>query len=135
VAGRRITKRNRRAIDGAVRNAEASTGLQFCVYLGPASDDTRAHAESAFVEAGLHELPAVLLLVAPEQRTVEVVTAPSVRVRLPDDECHAAVQEMTQYFARNAFVEGLLVGINELAERAGPGVAPPGTTDLPNVLG
>jgi uncharacterized membrane protein YgcG len=135
VAGSRLSKRDRRAIDDAVRDAEAKTGLQFCVYFGPADEDTRAHAESAFVEAGLHARPAVLVLVVPDRRRVEIVTAPDARERLTDDECQAALAEMTPYFARDDFVGGLVVGVNELAERTGPGTTPPGTTDLPNVLG
>ncbi len=137
VAGKPIivTMRGRRAIEATVQEAEQQTGLQFCVYLGPANDDTRAHAESLFVQAGLQERPAVLLLVAPDQHKVEVLTAPQARERLPDDECEAAVQEMTQYFARNAFVDGLIVGLRELAQRAGPGSTPPGATDLPNLIG
>ena len=122
-------------IDEAVREAERETGLQFCVYLGPAGEDTRAHAESAFVKAGLVERPAVLLLVSPEQRKVEIVTAPPARERLPDHECAEALQEMTPYFAREEFVEGLLVGVRELTQRAEAGPTPPDSTDFPNVIG
>src|SRR5205823_11207666 len=103
-------------------------------YLGPADDDTRAHAENLFVQAGLHERPAVLLHVTPEQRKVEVVTAPDVRTRLDDDACREAIGVMTEYFARGAFVDGLVTGINELAARAGGGTPPPDATDLPNIV-
>ena len=134
MAGERISKADRQAIDDAVRDAESKTGLQFCVYLGPVGGDPREHAERAFVEAGLHDRPAVLVLVAPDHKRVEVVTAPDVRQRLTDDECEAAIAEMTPYFARNDFTAGLVVGIGELAERTGPGTAEPGASDLPNVL-
>jgi uncharacterized membrane protein YgcG len=130
----RLSKTDRRRIDEAVRDAEMKTGLQFCVYLGSAGEDTRAHAERAFLEAGLHERPAVLLLVAPDTHRVEVVTAPDARERLTDDECKEAIAEMTPYFGRNDFVAGLVVGLGELAERTGPGTAEPGASDLPNVL-
>jgi uncharacterized membrane protein YgcG len=134
-AGRpRLSKADRQAIDDAVRDAESKTGLQFCVYLGPAGEDTRVHAERAFVEAGLHDRPAVLVLVAPDAKRVEVVTAPDARARLTDEECEASIAEMTPYFGRKDFVAGLVVGIGELAERTGPGTAEPGATDLPNVL-
>jgi uncharacterized membrane protein YgcG len=133
--GARVGKKDRARIDDAVRAAERSTGLQFCVFLGPAADDTRAYAEAAFVEAGMTARPAVLVLVSPEQRRVEVVTAPDARERLTDEECAAAIEEMKPYFAREQFVDGLVVGINELAERTGRGRPPEGDTDLPNVLG
>lgn len=132
--GERLSKSDRQKVDDAVREAEAKTGLQFCVYLGPAGEDSRARAEQAFVQAGLHERPAVLVLVAPDVHRVEVVTAPHARERLTDDECKAAIAEMTPYFSRDDFVGGLVVGLGELAERTGPGTAPPGVPDLPNVV-
>lgn len=138
VAGRPkiVSRRGRRRIDEAVAEAERHTGLQFCVYLGPAGEDPHAQAESIFVGAGLADRPAVLLLVAPDRHRVEIVTAPAARERLTDEECAAAIVEMTPYFARNDFVEGMIVGLRELAERTGPG-DPDGPTgpDLPNVLG
>lgn len=131
----RVRKKDRVRIDAAVREAEGKTGLQFCVFLGPAADDTRAYAEAAFTQAGLVDRPAVLVLVAPEQRRVEIVTAPDARARLTDEECAAALELMKPYFVQDQFVEGLLVGISELAERTGPGKAPDDGSDLPNVLG
>jgi uncharacterized membrane protein YgcG len=137
VAGKPVilSRKGRKRIDEAVHEAEAHTGLQFCVYLGPANEDTRAHAESMFVQAGLNERPAVLVLVAPDQRSVEIVTAPEAKQRLTDEECEAALTEMTPYFARNQFVDGLIVGLRELSERTGPGEGGPPGPDLPNVVG
>jgi uncharacterized membrane protein len=128
-----LRHRDRRAIDRAVAGAEARTGLQFCVYLGPAGADTRGHAEGLFVDAGLHEQPAVLIHVAPDHRRVEIVTAPTVRERVPDEACTAAIEEMTKHFVQGRFVDGLLAGIAHLADTAGPG-SPDGTPELPNVV-
>jgi uncharacterized membrane protein len=121
-------------VDEAVRDAEVTTGLQFCVYLGSAPEDPRRHAEKLFVDAGLHERPAVLLLVAPDHRRVEVVTAPAVRDRLPDEACARAIDEMTPLFAEGRFVDGLVVGLGRLAEEAGPPTGDARGTDLPNIL-
>jgi len=129
-----LRHRDRRAIDAAVAGAEARTGLQFCVYLGPAHEDTRAHAEGLFVDAGLHEQPAVLIHVAPDHRKVEILTAPAARERVPDDACKRAIDVMTQHFAQNRFLDGLIAGIEQLAETAGPGTPPAGSADLPNVV-
>lgn len=137
MAGKRVivSRKGRKLIDEAVREAEAHTGLQFCVYLGPADEDTHAHAESMFVQAGLQERPAVLLLVAPDQHKVEIITAPDARELLTDEECAAALTEMTPYFARNEYVDGLVVGLRELAERTGKSEGGPPPDDLPNVMG
>jgi uncharacterized membrane protein YgcG len=135
-AGRRkpLTLREKRTITRAVDAAERRTGLQFCVYLGPGLGSAREHAERAFLEAGLHERPAVLVLVAANHRRVDIVTAPAVRDRVTDDACGRAVSEMTPKFADGHFVQGLVTGIELLAEAAGPGTAPSGATDLPDVI-
>jgi uncharacterized membrane protein YgcG len=128
----RIPRRDRLAIDRAVGAAEARTGLQFCVYLGPGDADARMHAEKLFVDSGLHERPAVLLLVAPDHRRVEVVTAPDIKARLTDQACARAIEAMTPLFAGGRFVDGLTSGIGKLADEAGPGQAT--GPDLPNIV-
>jgi uncharacterized membrane protein YgcG len=133
-AGKKLSNADRRRVDAAVKAAEAQTGLQFCVYLGRSATATREQAEAAFVEAGLATRPAVLVLVEPDQHRVEIVTAPDARERLTDEECAQALQEMTPYFARNQFVDGLVIGLGELAGRTGPGTADPDAPDLPNVF-
>lgn len=130
-----LTRRERRTVDGAVKGAEAGTGLQFCVYLGPGQDDARMQAEALFVAAGLHERPAVLLLVAPDHRRVEVVTAPAIRERLTDEACARVIEQMTPLFADGRYVDGLVTGLERLAAEAGPGAPGEGTTDLPNIVG
>jgi uncharacterized membrane protein YgcG len=132
---KRISKRQRRVVDLAVRGAEERTGLQFCIYLGPAQGDPREHAEALFVEARLHERPAVLLLVAPDRKRVEIVTAPAVRERIPDEACAAVIKEITPAFAQGRLVDGLLTGVDLLAEKAGPSKGGPGGADLPNIVG
>ena len=134
IGERRLGRRRRREVERAVDQAENSTGLQFCVYLGPSQEDSRAHAEEMFLRAGLQSRPAVLILVAPEQRRVEVVTAPAVRSRVDDESCRVAVGEMTRRFAAGDLTGGIVAGVRQLAEAAGPGAAPPGEEELPDVL-
>ena len=135
VTGRRaLGKRQRRQVERVVDEAEEATGLQLCVYLGPAEGDPRAKAEEMFTKAGLHTRPAVLVLVAPDQRRVEVVTAPAVRDRLTDDACAAAVAEMTPRFASGDLAGGIIAGVRLLADKAGPGTEEPGGEELPDML-
>lgn len=119
----------------AVRAAEKATGLQFCVYLGPLrGDDARAAAEAMFVERGLADRPGVLVLVAPKEHRVEVVTGPAARERLPDEACQAAIELMVEDFRRRRFDRGIVNGIEYLADVAGVGMAADGTIDLPDIL-
>ncbi|MEO7837276.1 MAG: DUF5130 family protein [Acidimicrobiales bacterium] len=132
---RPLSKSDHRRVADAVDAAEETTGLQFCVCLGPSEGDARAHAEALFVQAGLHLRPALLLLVEPSQRRVEVVTAPAVRDRVPDAACAEAVAGMTERFAAGDLVGGIIAGVGRLAAVAGAGVAGPDDDELPDVLG
>jgi len=116
----------------AVDAAERQTGLQICVYLGPSEDDARAHAERLFVERGLHTRPAVLVLVTPEVRRVELVTAPEARQRVSYEAAQEAVDRMTTRFADGDLVGGLVSGVVHIARAAGPGRE--SGEELPDVL-
>ncbi len=133
---RRPTRRQRGRIEAAVRSAEAMTGLQICVYLGSAAEaDPRAGAEHLFVQGGLVDRPALLVLVDPTHHNVEVVTGPQVTGRVDDEAAAEAIERMVECFARGDLTGGVIAGVAHLAERAGPATATPGGTDLPDVLG
>jgi uncharacterized membrane protein YgcG len=132
---KRLDTRGRDAVEAAVARAEEVTGLQFCVFLGAVDDDLpREHAEAMFVEAGLHERPAILVVVAPKQRRVEIVTGPHARERISDDDAAAAVAAMTASFARGDLAGGVTLGLDQLAASAGPGARQPGEVDITNIL-
>ena len=132
-----LSVRQRRRVERAVDEAENFTGLQICVYIGAVEgeQDSRAHAEALFVHQGLHARPAVLLLVAPPQRKVEVVTAPALRERIPDEAAGDAVTAMVERFKDGDLAGGLVAGVEQLASAAGPGTAGPDDEELPDVLG
>ena len=132
-----LSIRQRRRVERAVDEAENLTGLQLCIYLGAVEGETdlRAHAEGVFVRAGMHSRPAVLLLVAPPQRKVEIVTAPAVLDRIPDEAAADALEAMTSRFRDGDLAGGLVAGVEHLAAVAGPGTAGPDDEELPDVIG
>jgi uncharacterized membrane protein len=132
---RPLTRRQRRAVERAVHEAEEATGLQLCVYVGRGDEDTRAQAEAMLVEAGLHTRPAVLVLVEPVRRRVEVVTAPDARARIDDATSELAVATMTRQFARGDLAGGIVAAVDLLAAAAGSGPTSPDAEELPDVLG
>jgi uncharacterized membrane protein YgcG len=132
---RPLTRRQRRAVERAVDEAEEATGLQLCIYVGPGEEDTRAQAEGLLVKAGLHTRPAVLVLIEPVRRRVEVVTAPEARARIDDATSELAVTTMTRQFARGDLVGGIVAGVDLLAAAAGVGPTPTDVEELPDVLG
>jgi uncharacterized membrane protein YgcG len=132
VPGKPLTNRQRARIARAVRTAEAWTGLQFCVYLGPTEDDPLAHARGLMDELGLSAEPAVLILVAPEQRRFEIVTSPAAARRVPDHAARLAAIAMSASFGVGDVSGGIAEAVRELAEAAGPGERT--GADLPDLL-
>ena len=121
VPGKPLTERQRRRIARAVRAAESWTGLQFCVYLGPTEEDPLAHANALMDELGLTAEPAVLILVAPEARRLEVVTSPAAARRIPDHAAKLAALAMSASFGVGDIAGGVAEGVRQLAQAAGAG--------------
>lgn len=130
--GKPLTARQRRRVARAVRQAESWTGLQFCVYLGPTEADPLAHAHALMNDLGLAARPAVLMLVAPEARRLEIVTSPDAARRVPDRAARLAALAMTASFGVGDIAGGIAEGVRQLAQAAGPGDA--GADDLPDLL-
>jgi uncharacterized membrane protein YgcG len=134
VPGKPLTQRQRRRIARAVRQAEAWTGLQFCVYLGPTEADPLAHAHALMHDLGLVDEPAALLLVAPEARRLEIVTSPAAARRIPDRAARLAALAMSASFGVGDVAGGVAEGVRLLAQAAGPGTPGTTTADLPDLL-
>lgn len=115
----------------AVHAAERLTGLQFAVYLGPTNEHPRQIAERLFTQ---HQEPDVLVLVATTARRVEILTAPSVRDRVTDEECEAAIEVMRSDLRRRRWDRALTAGIGHLATAAGPGERRPSEPELPDLF-
>jgi uncharacterized membrane protein YgcG len=69
---------------------------------------------------------AVLIVVAPGQRRVEIVTGPGIRRRVPDRVTALAVLSMTTAFSGGDLAGGIVDGIRQIADAAGrrPALAP-----------
>ena len=130
-----LSARDRRRLARVVHRAERRTGLQIAVYVGPVEDDPGAHAERLLGEAGAAGLPAVLVLVAPEIKRIEIRTAPAARDRIPDTAAAQAVAVMAPVLADGRLVAGVSAGLDVLVAAAGP--TPKGSAggpELPDVL-
>ena len=130
----RLTRGQHRRVVRAVKQAEQTTGVEFCVYLGPAGEDPRSHAEAMFAESGLHTRPAILVLVAPDARRVEVVTSPEIRHRVSDCSCADAVAVMTSHFAQSDITSGIVAGLQRLQTAAGPAAREPSAARFPDLI-
>ena len=132
VPGKPLTRRQRDRVAAAVRRAEEWTGLEYCVYLGPTETDPLAQARAMMDGLGLTDHPAVLLLVAPEARRLEIVTSPAAARRISDRDARLAALAMSASFGVGDVAGGITEGVRLLAQAAGPGSRT--GTELPDVL-
>jgi uncharacterized membrane protein YgcG len=117
-AGEAFTPRQRDEITRALEAAEAESDLAFSVYVGATEGESRAYAERLHTELGEQATRAVLVLVDPAARQVEIVTGSDAARRLDDRACTLAAFAMTSTFAAGDLTGGILHGIAQLASNA-----------------
>ena len=81
--------------------------------------DVRAFAEQAHAALGERAREAVLVLVAPNARRVEIVMGSDLRGRLTDRDCALAALSMTSSFSGGDLAGGILQGVRMLGQRTG----------------
>ena len=108
-----------RDISRACSKATAETGLHYSVYVGAVEGDIREHAERLHAALGPLAARAVLVLVAPGDRQLEIVTGKDSARRLSDRACALSALSMTTSFAGGDLVGGITTGVRMLGEAAG----------------
>lgn len=119
-----LPARTQERIQAALESARHENGLDISVLVGDlAIDDLsqfRSAAERLHAALGEDRAPsAVLIVVAPGQRRVEVVTGPRVRRRVPDRVCSLAVLSMTTAFSGGDLAGGIVDALRQIADSAG----------------
>jgi uncharacterized membrane protein YgcG len=115
----------------AIDRSRADNGLDVSVVVGDLEIDDlsqfRAGAERLHAALGDdRSSTAVIIVVAPGQRRVEIVTGPGIRRRVPDRVTALAVLSMTTAFSGGDLAGGIVDGIRQIADAAGrrPALAP-----------
>jgi hypothetical protein len=121
-AGEAFSQDQRHRIERAIATAERETGLTFSIRVGPVSKEPRLEAERLLANMGGTREPVVLVLIAPGERLVEVMTSPAARRRVSDHAAGLAVLSMVSSFGVGDVVGGIIAGIRQLADAAGPAV-------------
>jgi uncharacterized membrane protein YgcG len=118
LAGEAFSVRQRDEILRAIGQAQQQSGLRFSVYVGPVQGDSRAEARRLHAELGVDALHAVLVLVDPPGRRLEIVTGSEARRWLDDRTCALAALTMTSSFAAGDLAGGIAAGVQLLGEHA-----------------
>ncbi len=116
-AGDAFTSDQRRAIERARAVAAQVSGLSFHVYVGSSGGDPREAARQ------LHgalpgEASAVLVLVDPPGRALEIVTGAQAHRVLDDSACSLVALAMQSTFAAGDLAGGIVHGLHQLGEHA-----------------
>ena len=111
-------------IERVVAAADAETGFGFSVYIGNAEGDIRDAAERLHASLGDRAPSAVLVMVSPGDRLLEIVTGHESARRLSDRACALAALSMTTSFTGGDLAGGIVTGVRMLAEAAGRPIVP-----------
>lgn len=118
-----LSARSQQRIQDAIETARHENGLDVTVLVGDLTlDDTsqfREGAERLHAALGARSNTAVLVVVAPGQRRVEIITGSGVRRRVPDRVCALAVLSMTTAFAGGDLAGGIVDALRQIADAAG----------------
>ena len=122
-AGSGLTVRQQERVEEAVETARTENGLDLSVLVGDLEledlSQFRAASERLHAALGERSPSAVLLVVAPGQRKVEIVTGPAVRRRVPDRVSALAVLSMTSAFRGGDLTGGIIDAVRQIADAAG----------------
>jgi hypothetical protein len=116
VDARGFNPRQLSRLDEALTLSSRESGLTFSLYVGELKPPARAHAEALFEKL---TDDAVLLAVAPGQRTLHIVTGPESAKRLPNRACALAALAMRAAFSNGDLTGGLITGLRMLSDAAG----------------
>lgn len=118
-SGEPFTNDQQRDIERVLELADAETGLVFSVFVGAVDGDIRDAAEAKHAAFGARATDTVLVLIAPGDRLLEIVTGHNSARRLTDRACALAALSMTTSFAGGDLSGGIVTGVRMLAEAAG----------------
>ena len=120
-----LTPRQQERIEQVVESSRKENGLDVSVLVGDLEledlSQFRAACERLHAALGQRSGAAVLLVVAPGQRRVEIVTGPEVRRRVPDRVAALAVLSMASAFRGGDLTAGIVDGVRQIASSAGRG--------------
>ena len=122
-AGDGLTPRQQERIEEVIESSREENGLDISVLVGDLEIEDlsqfRAACERLHAALGERSPSAVLVVVAPGQRRVEIVTGHLVRRRVPDRVSALAVLSMTSAFRGGDLVGGIVDAVRQIADAAG----------------
>ena len=117
-AGEPFSARQADAIGRALEQAEQASGLDFSVYVGEVEGDLRELGRRLLGALGARAERAVLVVVDPTARRLEVLTGQVAAYHLDDRATALGALSMTTSFSAGDLTGGIVDGLRTLAEHA-----------------
>lgn len=106
------------AIKRALAQAQQECGLDYSVFVGDPGVDLREHGRALLGALGDSASRAVVVLVDPASRRLEILTGDAASVALDDRATALGAMSMTSSFTAGDLAGGIVAGLHTLAEHA-----------------
>ena len=117
-AGDAFSAGQAQAIERALRQAEQESGLTYSVYVGSPEEDLRTYGRRLLGALGVRASSAVVVLVDPAARRLEILTGNHSARALDDRATALGAMSMTSSFSAGDLAGGIVAGLHTLAEHA-----------------
>ena len=106
------------AIERAIEQAHAESGLHYSVFVGSPEGDLRDQGRRLLGALGSSSDDAVIVVIDPAQRRLEILTGASAARYLDDRATALGAMSMTSSFTAGDLAGGIVAGLHTLSEHA-----------------
>lgn len=106
------------AIERAIEQAHAESGLTYSVFVGDVEGDLREQGRQLMGALGADAASAVVVVIDPAQRRLEILTGAQAARHLDDRATALGAMSMTSSFTAGDLAGGIVAGLHTLSEHA-----------------
>jgi uncharacterized membrane protein YgcG len=117
-AGEAFSASQVQAIERAIAQAFAESGLRFSVFVGDPDGDLREQGRQLLGALGPQADEAVVVVIDPAQRRLEILTGAKAARYLDDRATALGAMSMTSSFTAGDLAGGIVAGLHTLSEHA-----------------
>jgi uncharacterized membrane protein YgcG len=117
-AGEAFSAGQVQAIERAIAQAHAESGLHYSVFVGAPDGDLREQGRALLGALGTDADNAVVVVIDPAQRRLEILTGAAAARHLDDRATALGAMSMTSSFTAGDLAGGIVAGLHTLSEHA-----------------
>jgi uncharacterized membrane protein YgcG len=117
-AGEAFSAGQVQAIERAISQAHAESGLTYSVFVGAVEGDLREQGRQLLGALGADAASAVVVVIDPAKRLLEILTGKQAARHLDDRATALGAMSMTSSFTAGDLAGGIVAGLHTLSEHA-----------------